>query len=119
VIYDGVSKSFRTESTTKYTLTFGITRREAKQRVMAAKLTRLTHKIATQLHLVAESSTICSCRSRRPVRTILDAPLYSTRGEMKKRRNIIRIFVVCTLRLIYTVKSEECNKRGFYHAWGK
>jgi hypothetical protein len=27
---------------------------------MAAKLTRLTHKIAIQLHLVAESCTICS-----------------------------------------------------------
>jgi len=35
---------------------------------MAAKLTRLNHKIATQLHLVAETCTICSSRSRRPVR---------------------------------------------------
>jgi hypothetical protein len=35
---------------------------------MAAKLTRLTQKIAIQLHLVAESSTIFSSRSRRPVR---------------------------------------------------
>jgi hypothetical protein len=34
---------------------------------MAAKLTRLTHKIAIQLHLVAESCTICSFRSRQPV----------------------------------------------------
>jgi hypothetical protein len=33
---------------------------EETQRVMAAKLTRLTHKIAIQLHLVAESSTISS-----------------------------------------------------------
>jgi hypothetical protein len=32
-------------------------------RVMAAKLTRLTHKIAIQLHLVAESFTICSSRT--------------------------------------------------------
>jgi hypothetical protein len=32
---------------------------------MVAKLTRLTHKIATmQLHLVAESCTICSSRSQ-------------------------------------------------------
>jgi hypothetical protein len=31
---------------------------------MAAKLTRLTHKIAIQLHLVAESCTICSSRSK-------------------------------------------------------
>jgi len=35
---------------------------------MAAELTRLTHEIATQLHLVAESCTICSSCSRRPVR---------------------------------------------------
>jgi len=35
---------------------------------MAAKLTRLTHKIATQLHLVAETCTICSSRSGRRVR---------------------------------------------------
>jgi hypothetical protein len=30
-VYEGVSKSFRTESMTKYTLTFGITRWEATQ----------------------------------------------------------------------------------------
>jgi hypothetical protein len=41
---------------------------------MAAKLTRLTHKIAIQLHLVAESWTICSSRSRQPVRKLLDTP---------------------------------------------
>jgi hypothetical protein len=43
---------------------------------MAAKLTRLTHKIAIQLHLVAESCNICSSRSRRPVRKLLDTPSY-------------------------------------------
>jgi hypothetical protein len=52
------------------------TRWEATQRVMAAKLTRLTHKIAIQLHLVAESCTICSSRSRRLVRKLLDTPPY-------------------------------------------
>jgi hypothetical protein len=31
---------------------------------MVAKLTRLAHKIAIQLHLVAKSCTICSSRSR-------------------------------------------------------
>jgi len=31
---------------------------------MAAKLTRLIHKIAIQLHLVAESCNVCSFRSR-------------------------------------------------------
>jgi hypothetical protein len=39
---------------------------------MAAKLTRMTHEIAIQLHLVAESCTIRSSRSRRPVRKLLD-----------------------------------------------
>jgi hypothetical protein len=52
--YEGVSKSFRTESITKFALTIINTRSEATQRVMAAKLTRLTHKIAIKLHVVAE-----------------------------------------------------------------
>jgi hypothetical protein len=43
---------------------------------MAAKLTRLTHKIAMQPHLVVEGCTICSSRSRRPVRKLLDTPSY-------------------------------------------
>jgi len=38
---------------------------------MAAKLTRLTHRIAIQPYLMAESCTICSSRSRRPVRKLL------------------------------------------------
>jgi hypothetical protein len=54
------------------------TRWEATQRVIAAKITRLTHRIVIQLHLVAESCTICSYRSRRPVRKLLDTPLYRT-----------------------------------------
>jgi hypothetical protein len=71
--YEGVSKS-RTESITKYTLTTINTRWEPTQRVMAAKLTGLI-----QLNLVAESCTICSSRSRRPVRKLLNTPscLYS------------------------------------------
>jgi hypothetical protein len=43
---------------------------------MAAELTRLTHKIAIQLHLVPEICNICSSRSRRPVRKLLDTPSY-------------------------------------------
>jgi hypothetical protein len=39
---------------------------------MATKFTRMTHKIAIRLHLVAESCTIRSSRSRRPVRKLLD-----------------------------------------------
>jgi len=44
--------------------------------VMATKLTRLTHKIAKQLHIVADSCSICSSRSRCPVRKLLDTPSY-------------------------------------------
>jgi hypothetical protein len=72
--YEDVSKSFRTEPITKPTTINN--RWEATQRVMVAKLTRLTHKIAIQLHLVAESWTICSSRSRQPVRRLLDTPSY-------------------------------------------
>jgi len=43
---------------------------------MPAKLTRLTHKIAIQLHVVAESCTFCSSPSRRPVRKLLETPSY-------------------------------------------
>jgi len=46
------------------------------QRVTAAKLTRLTHKTPVQLHPVVESFTICSSRSRRPVRKLLDTSSY-------------------------------------------
>jgi hypothetical protein len=72
--FAGVSKSFRNESIKKYTLTTTNTRWEETQSVMAAKLTRLTHKIAIQMHLVAESCTICSSRSRWPVQKLLDIP---------------------------------------------
>jgi hypothetical protein len=43
---------------------------------MAAKLARLSHKIVIKLHLVAESCTICSSRSRRPFRRLLDTLSY-------------------------------------------
>jgi len=72
--YEDVSIIFQTQSITKCTLTFGITHCCPIQRVMAAKLTRLTHKIAIQLHLVAESCTICSFHSRQPVQKLLDLP---------------------------------------------
>jgi hypothetical protein len=41
---------------------------------MAAKLTRLTYKLAIQLHLVAESCAVCSSYFRRSVRKLLDTP---------------------------------------------
>jgi hypothetical protein len=49
---------------------------------MAAKLTGLTHKIVIQVQLVAESCTICSSRSRRPVRKVLDTP-YNLKEVIK------------------------------------
>jgi len=38
----------------------------------SGELTRLNHKVAKQLHLLAESCTTCSTRSRRPVRKFLN-----------------------------------------------
>jgi len=72
----GCIQKFSDWVVTKYTLTIGITRWEATQRVIAAKLTRLTHKIGMQLHLVKEICTVCSSRSRWPVRKLLDTPSY-------------------------------------------
>jgi hypothetical protein len=44
---------------------------------MEVKLTRLTHQIVIQLHLVLESCTICSFCSKRLVRKLLDTPSYA------------------------------------------
>jgi len=44
--------------------------------MLEAEITRPTHKIAIQLHLVAESRTIYISRSRRPVRKLLDRPSF-------------------------------------------
>jgi hypothetical protein len=52
---------------------------------MAAKLTRLTHKIAIQLQLAAENCTICSPRSRRPVQKLLDTPSYVIFWKTKRQ----------------------------------
>jgi hypothetical protein len=49
---------------------------------MAAELTRLTHKIAIQLHLVADSWTVCCSRSRRSVRKRLDTPSCQTETDV-------------------------------------
>jgi len=46
--------------------------------VIKTELTRMTQKIVIQLHLVAESCTICSSCSRRPVPKFLDTPLYTS-----------------------------------------
>jgi len=52
--------------------------------VMVLKLTRLTHKIAIQLQFVAESSTICSSRSRRPVPKLLYRPSFYKHIHLRK-----------------------------------
>jgi hypothetical protein len=105
-VYEGVSKSFRTDSITKYTLTTINTRREAIQRVMTAKLSRLTHKIAVQLHLVAESYTICSSRSRRPVRKLLDTLSYK---ESRKEA----VWRICTLESGARVSAAVFERRAW------
>jgi hypothetical protein len=57
---------------------------------MVAKLTRLIHRIAIQLHLVAESCTICSSHSRQPAsqpaQKLLDTPLYCRIYTDKKQK---------------------------------
>jgi len=46
------------------------------QKVMAATLAKLAHKVAIQLHLMAESHIIFSSRSRWPVQKLMDTPSY-------------------------------------------
>jgi len=75
----GCIKKFPDWVKTKYIFTTRNTCSEATQRVMAAKLTTLTHKIAIQLHLVAESHNICSSCSRWPVRKLLDTSAYNNK----------------------------------------
>jgi hypothetical protein len=74
-MYEGISKSLQTWVDNEITIMN--THWEATQMVTATKLTRLTHKIAIQLPLVAESCTICSSRLRWQVRKLLDIPSYT------------------------------------------
>jgi len=62
---------------------------------MTAKLTRLTHKMAIQLHLVAESCS-SSSRSGWPVRKFLDTPSYiaGIRKVRNVHKNIVEKFEV-------------------------
>jgi len=53
---------------------------------MVVKVTKMTHKIAIQLHLVAENCTIIwSSRARRSVRKLLDTPSYVGTGRSSPR----------------------------------
>jgi hypothetical protein len=110
--HEGVTKSFRTESITRYTLTTINTRWEAIRRVMAAKLTRLTHKIATQMHLVAGSYTICSSGSRRPVWKVLDTLSYewvSECVELMALQQSLRKRSLFLLPFDRNLKNAECS----------
>jgi hypothetical protein len=62
--------------------------------VLEAKLTRLTHKIAIQLHLVAEGDIICSSRSMRPVLKLLDTPSYVHAGMWVGNNVIYKAIVI-------------------------
>jgi hypothetical protein len=100
-----ISKSFRTESIRKCTLTTINTRWEATRRVMAVKIIRLTHIIAIQMHLVAESCTICSSRSRRPVRKRLGTLSYidnrlhiTSHTELRKQTKTSDCTLSCRVR---------------------
>jgi hypothetical protein len=84
--------------------------RSNTQRVMAAKLTRLTHKIEIRLHLVAESCTICSSRSRRPVRKLLVTPSYIT-FDVKSRTRVTQLPDVCC------VNTQNFNNTVLPLAW--
>jgi hypothetical protein len=63
---------------------------------MATKLTRMTHKTATQLHLVAQSCIICSSRSRRPVRKLLGTSSYFSLPHAWRKRIIKFVIGTCT-----------------------
>jgi hypothetical protein len=96
------------------------TRWEATQRVMAAKLTRLTHKIAIKLHLVAELCTICNSRCWRPVRKLLDTPSYLCQSSCalvsKQLRNTYRSAVYTRYENFANAKlrSAYVQKRSYY-----
>jgi len=70
--------------------------------VMGAKLNRFIHKIAIQLHLVAESCTICSSRSRRPVRKLLDTLSYII--------HVLLCLWLCKIRVTWVYDSYYNNR---------
>jgi len=84
----------------KYTLTTINTRWEEVKRHMVTKLTRLTHIMAIQPHLVTQNCTICSSRSRRSVRKLLDTPSYiaSVTSNLKSYTLVISVIIMTLIR---------------------
>jgi hypothetical protein len=71
---------------------------------MAAKLTKLTHRIAIQLHVVAESCIIFSSRFRWPVLKLLNTPSYRviTNDVSDYINLLVRIaHIICNHSFIY------------------
>jgi hypothetical protein len=96
-----------------------------------AKLTRLTHKIAIQLHLVTESCTICSTCSRQPVWKLLVTPSYIyctvTSGSHEHLLSLSSVsrYRLWYLRLLATKRSIPSMKKRkmitgaeFLFTWG-
>jgi hypothetical protein len=75
--YEGVSKSFRTESNNEIYAYNKKHSLRSNTKGYSSKTHRLTHEKAIQLHLVAENCTIYRSRYRRPVRKLLDTPSYA------------------------------------------
>jgi hypothetical protein len=75
------------------------------------KFNTLTHKIVIQLHLMAESCTIYSTRSRQPVQKLLDTPSYCNKDEkgitLLARENVLTPSTYCSFTLF-------CSKNGKY-----
>jgi len=86
---------------------------------MEAKLTRPTHKIAIQLHSVAESCTICGSRSRRPVQKLLDTPSYVppdlSSGKITNFNYIFRRFCVNFSEGLKDKGMNRCKRTDLLH----
>jgi hypothetical protein len=89
---------------------------EATQKVMVAKLTRLTHKIAIQLHLMAESCTVCSSFSRQPVQKLLDTPSYNWWNLVAV---LLQIYIMAVIQVLSMDSACMTNKPCFQECrWG-
>jgi hypothetical protein len=75
---------------------------------MVAKLTRLTHKVAIQLHVVAESCTTYSSSSMWSVRKLLDTSSYLSMLRCVPSRNEKSSSLLLVLSVMY-LREMKCN----------